>query len=65
MKPEDILEALEMRRNGKTNEEIGRYLLQCAGIPPQAITPPMIEEAIQANKTFVTALQAIHQRKLN
>jgi hypothetical protein len=65
MKPDAILEALDMRLEGRSEEEIGRFLLKSAGMKPDAITNNAIQQAITAFEKFIAELKqtakAIHK----
>jgi hypothetical protein len=49
----------------KSMEDIGRKLLQSVGLDENAMTDDMVELAIQANDSFIAALEAIRDRAQN
>lgn len=60
-----LIAVIEPKSNGfeqcNTHEEIGRKLLENAGMPPDAITSEMIEQAIEAQNALVQRIDEITQ----
>ena len=49
-------------KSSRSMEEIGLKLLKSVGVPNEAITDALVQEAIEANNAFIARLEAIRDR---